>query len=576
MRLSFRFQSKDAVAVVLLVVAGMAYYGRYHDYGFNTGDEGSVVLLTKRILEGERPYVDLGLGYGLLWYYPIALLFKITGVSFIAARIYFLSLALASSLLAWATVRRSTGSVALASGVSLLVLALPGDLQSVYIPLAVLANMLAVSCLDLDRPSLAPGRFFASALIVAFTWHVRADIGFAAACVLIGTLIWHALSHPPRSWAAHLGGLTVRLGAAALVPTLPLALVAYRQGFLGRFLDYSGWPLRYLFKTVTLFRTGSFEGPAADAPAQAGTTLARVPLSAIWEGGVLQVFATLTYLPLYTLGLIAALACLLMLRRRREGRAVVGDDTVGVLALVGLACSTFPQFFLFRPEPAHLSFFMPGYAVMAAVCIGRWVLLPPGAPTTALERPHAGSAARSPLRIALGGLLALHLGIYLVFGLGIQGTGSMVARAPGRTERYVGKNGVDVAVTPVERYLFNMVSRVVAEHTDEDDVLLCFPFGPGWNVITDRWTSMYTLYVDDSMLRTGIQERIIKQIETQRPPVILIDDWPVNGTEISRFKNWATRVMDHIAADYAVAESYGTLELYVLRSSLEDRSDSRL
>jgi len=83
---------------------------------------------------------------------------------------------------------------------------------------------------------------------------------------------------------------------------------------------------------------------------------------------------------------------------------------------------------------------------------------------------------------------------------------------------------------------------------------------------------MNTLYVDDSMLGTGIQQKIIAEMKTEQPPVIIINNWAYNGTEISRFKTWATEVMDYVASEYLLLKRYDTMELYVLRRSLEERA----
>jgi hypothetical protein len=51
------------LAAALLLIAGVAYYGRYFDYGFIVGDEGSLLVFSQRLLEGETPYTELRLGY---------------------------------------------------------------------------------------------------------------------------------------------------------------------------------------------------------------------------------------------------------------------------------------------------------------------------------------------------------------------------------------------------------------------------------------------------------------------------------------------------------------------------------
>ncbi len=573
------WRSTDTAILACLAVAGLAYYGQYYDCGFNVGDEGSTVLISARLLDGERPFTDVVLGYGLLWFYPLVLLFKITGVSFIAARLYFLSLALITSLLAFLTVRRRTGRRGLAAAVALLTLAMPGTLHKSYIPLIVVANMLCLPSLS-RRRTLAGKQVLGAGLVAAVSYHIRPDLGLIAALVLIATLGLHALSRGP-SWPARIGrlGRLWMLGcAAALVPTLPLVIVAGSQGFLRPFLAVLYLPIQYLGETLAAVSANllgiawqAFLVPVAwAAPAQpagtrvtagAGKTLARVPWDAMWEGPRRD-FAVLTYLPLLCLAAVAVWTLFLILRRRLEGRPAVADDTAGMLALTGLSGAAFPQFFLFRPDVAHLSQFMPGYFVLAGIVLGRWLLgaraTSPGSGTTVVKRRSSLLA-----RWTASGLLMLHLGFYSWFAFSRPATGS-IAMARGRTERFSGASGVDVAVRPGGREYLTRVARVIKESSGEDDVVLCFPYCPGFNVMTRRKTFTRRLYFDDAMLilERDWQQRAILWIELERVPLIVIRDWAPNGTEISRFKNWATDVMAHIDAGYHLAERIGNTRFY--------------
>src|SRR5205823_6583952 len=68
----------------LLLLGALCYFGSYYRHGLNFRDEGGTeALLAKRLLEGERPFLDLVLGYNLLWFYPIVGLFKLFGVNFV-------------------------------------------------------------------------------------------------------------------------------------------------------------------------------------------------------------------------------------------------------------------------------------------------------------------------------------------------------------------------------------------------------------------------------------------------------------------------------------------------------------
>ncbi len=571
--------SRDTAILASLVIAGLVYFGQYYDCGFNVGDEGSAVLISARLLDGERPFTDVVLGYGLLWFYPLVLLFKITGVSFIATRIYFLSLALMTSLLAYATVRRHSSRRGLAAAVALLALAMPGTLHKTYIPLIVIANMLCLPSLD-RRRTLAGQQVFGAGLVAAVSYHIRPDLGLVAALVLVLTLAAHALSREP-SWPARirrLGRLWMLFCVAALVPSLPLFFVAHSQGFLELYLELLYQPVQFLSESMapvaailagvarTLFLTPvAWAAEAADGQALAavGKTLARTPWDAVWQAGPQRSFAVLTFLPLLSLALVAAFAVFRMLRRGLEGRPAVADDSAGILGLVGLTGSAFPQFFLFRPDVAHLSQFMLGYMVLIGVVFGRWLL-----PARGAVRARSPTAARKQrlsllTRSTAAGLLILHVSFYTWFAFPRPVTGS-IALARGRTERFHGAGGVDIAVRPDNREYLSRVARVVEDNSGGDDVVLCFPYCPGVNVMTGRRTFTRRLYFDDGMLKLepDWQQRTIDRIKTNRVPLIIIRDWAPNGTEISRFKNWASEVMDHLAACYQLTDDFGLTSFY--------------
>src|SRR5438105_4254707 len=92
---------RKALPPLLLALLAVIYYSLYFRFGFNLADDGSVALLSQRILHGERPVRDLLLGYNILWFYPITALFAIFGVNFIVARIWFFALASVTAVLAY-------------------------------------------------------------------------------------------------------------------------------------------------------------------------------------------------------------------------------------------------------------------------------------------------------------------------------------------------------------------------------------------------------------------------------------------------------------------------------------------
>ncbi len=585
---------KDLTVALALIVTAVAYYGHYYDHGFNVSDEGSAVLITQRLLEGERPFLDVEIGYGLLWFYPLVLLFKWTGVSFIALRIYFFALATATAVLAFLTVRRHTERRGLAAAVALLILALPGTPHKTYIPLIVAANMFCLPLLGPGHRELSRIQVLVPGLVAAISFHIRPDLGLVAMLVLLAVLTLQALTRP-RDWRrrrAQLGRIAVYLSTATLVPTLPLIMVARSQGFLDPFLDLLRQPFVLLAEILgsVWSQMGNIvamilwtpvawanpaQTPATAATAEAGKTMARLPFAAIWQGPKHDL-AILTYLPILTLVLLGLFIGGTVLRRGVPSKP--SSEALGFAAILGLTCSTYPQFFLFRPDLPHLSQFMPGYLVLVGIYLGKWLPATPGL----LQAGGAASRLERRLdllvRWATAGLLLAHVVFYVWYAIPRPGTGS-IALARDRTERFQGANGVDIAVTPQERRYLNRVTRMVMDHTTEDEVLLCVPYCPGINVMTDRRTILRRLYLDDGMLtlEPDWQQRITEQIDFERVPLIIVRDWAPNRTEISRFKNWASVVMSHLAACYELTEKVGHTRIYRraprARAEIEPRSD---
>src|SRR5437016_5419855 len=81
-------QRRDAWLAVLLIVA-LCWFASYVRYSIGFKDEGgTVALIAKRMLAGERPFIDIVPGYNVMWFYPVVGLFKLFGVNFVLLRGY--------------------------------------------------------------------------------------------------------------------------------------------------------------------------------------------------------------------------------------------------------------------------------------------------------------------------------------------------------------------------------------------------------------------------------------------------------------------------------------------------------
>jgi hypothetical protein len=174
--------------VLIILIAALAYYGSYWRYWFNPHDEGGTVcLIAQRLMQGERPWVDVELGYNIGWFYPLIALFKVTGVNYLAARAWFFALSTVTALLGFSIVSRVTGSrwVGLAAGLALVVF--PGSQFKNYIPLAVAANTACLIHLVHVDPLARLKWWGATALggvVLGLTFLVRAELGY------FFTVIW--------------------------------------------------------------------------------------------------------------------------------------------------------------------------------------------------------------------------------------------------------------------------------------------------------------------------------------------------------------------------------------------------
>src|SRR5688572_19141676 len=79
-------QRKVLWLIVLLAIA-LGYYASYYRYGIGFRDEGQTVAFgAQRLLNGERPFEDVFLGYNVLWFYPVVALYDLFGVSYVLLR----------------------------------------------------------------------------------------------------------------------------------------------------------------------------------------------------------------------------------------------------------------------------------------------------------------------------------------------------------------------------------------------------------------------------------------------------------------------------------------------------------
>lgn len=525
-----------AVTGGLLVLLGaLLYYAGYIDAGFNTADDGHYAQVAYELWLGTDPHA-LRFGYGLLWFKIGQGLFALGGPNWIAVQWLFQGLSALTGLLVYATVLTLTGRMLPALLGAAVAVAVPAFPPTVFYAACVLLNVFLQVRLAKGWQRMTPADLIAPAAGLSVTFQIRPDFGFVFAATLAGLILLGAVAGDRHAWPGRLARLTGSALAVAALAQAPLMAMAAAGGYLdlivSEYLRYPELLLRYLSSGV-----GGGSGSGAADAGGAGTLLGRPPLSdllsgswtANWTGGTpTAAMALLVHLPLAT----AAGFALLTLARLRS-RETAGGVPARLAVLAG-GIAALPHYYLFRPDLAHIANFMPGHIVLVCVLL---------ADLAALARQADWSPSGLATRAGALGAAALPcfgLTVYLWVGLTMPGTGS-IANAAGRTVPFTAQNGVAVRVSPGEQPLLEGLRAAVEAHSNPGDRIVCVPFCPGIAFMTGRRMLLRDWYVDDSLLVTdpGWIGRAIAATREARPPVVIVVDWAINGTEISRFANWA-------------------------------------
>ncbi|MCX7114102.1 MAG: hypothetical protein NTX45_29340 [Proteobacteria bacterium] len=594
--------SRGLIPLALLAAIAYFYYGAFYNYSFNLSDEGSVALTSEKLYKGDRPFVDFAIGYGLLWYYPIVVLFKLFGIKFYLIRIYFIVLAFASSLFTYALLLRLTQKHLVALSVALLVLIFPGLMYMTYIPLLVISGAYVLFLYDVNtlkswvNPWLA---LFLNGIYLSFAFLIRGDI---ATIYTLLFLLYHTLfvlqacireGGPKKLLIVPARFLGIAI--IVFISTLPFALHAksngYYDGFLSQYSKYieylvskmhdryflhpqtNALPADETFQTVALNDIGAFQTVALSdvgtlqtlASAElatlqtddfpAGTLLQKPGISSFFfaEGPHALIFVT--YFPIFifaSIWLYLGLGFFSQCFSSRKLADFIGERT-HLLILSLCAFSTFPQFFVWRPDMPHFSEFMPGFMILLAYylfILGQRKTVTIG--TITIPRPAFY-------------FLCLVSAIFLMAFVSVYEEGLIIRK--NRDTRLQMEKGIDVRLTKDEYDGITRLVALVKENSKPDEFVLCFPYCPGINFIADRPTFQHSFYVDDSVLNTDPSwlEKMRQDIAINKPKVIVISDWAINGTEISRFKNWAKPLYNEITQNYRLLDKIMGYEIFLLR-----------
>jgi hypothetical protein len=552
----FGIANGSALALSALAIIAFAYYAAFYNYAFNLGDEGSVALISERLANGEVPYRDIEIGYGILWYLPIVLLFKLLGPEFYLIKIYFLFIGFLSAVFAYAVVLRLTAHRILAFAVAVVVLLFPGVNYQTYIPFLAVSGLYVLLLYDIRtvRPVVAPWLALSfNGAYIAAAFLIRPDIATAYTVLIVG---YHALlasreavESQPLEAAGGFFGRLLAIGAVAILVTLPFAIEAKSNGYLQEFLrQYWAYAEQLVVKISQRL--------AADTPSGTAATvllMPRLPPQAFFWPNHPRGLIFLTYAPLLVILPVLGYLAIDFFKRPRSLQAIsdfIGERTY-LLVVTGAALSTFPQFFVWRPDLPHLYGFVPGFAILFAYAL----FLLWNARATRVDRPRR----RVPV-YAVGGFAAVYLFVFAAHfeGLNLRRDRDYQLRL---------EKGVNLYLNEWEFQTIGQLYSTLKGSTKPGEFVLCFPYCPGINFIADRPTFQKFLYVDNSILTiwpTWIED-MKAEIDAKKPTAIVIHDWAVNDTDFSRFRNWASPLYTHVTELYDRKLEVNGFEVFVLK-----------
>jgi len=577
--------AKQYGALILLLLFALCYYGSYYRCSLYPAGEGGLEGVTAlRLLAGQIPMIDTKLNYNVLWFYPIVALFKIFGPSYTVLRIFFFFLATLTGLLAFYVVQLTTRRTAVAALAGLLVLILPGQLFRNYMAFLVMLNIaLFLKAFLFSHQSHRRQLFWIgiAGLALSLTFLIRIDLGIFLSLIFFALALFFPWMSSDKEKITlflarrfFLSLVALLLGIISFfVLHLPVYFYAQHHGFASQFVaQYQQWSHMIISESALLSKNlfcsshpnaslrlitvpkqtppqNSLPHPASSSclPVQARTTLLRCSFfsSDLRE----KITALNLYLPLITSVLLLLVAVGFFIFQKSQ--CLFCQRTFQLLITQGCSLSLFPQYFFWRPDMVHLSEFMVPMTVTTIIgIVFAW---------------EAWSFSKTFFKILLASFLlfgVVTLSLYLINGCQSQSTGG-IAICEGRTKEFCGANGVHVKLKPHEWEEASAIYQSILHYSKPGEYVVCFPYNPEINFMTDRPSYRHDFYCDDATASKNFDQVAIREIEIFHPAVIVITNWPINGTEHSRFSNWATPTYNYIRSHYRLDYSKGIIQVFV-------------
>lgn len=201
------------------MLVSAVYYGSFYNYGISLYDEGHLVNLSERVLEGQTYYRDWWTIYAPGRFFLFAALFKTFGVSLLVTRVFWLVLRVVTVGIYYLVARRVIG-VKYSLIASMVILLVPGNWHATFITFLPLLFLLSI----FEHLRTGSMRWIAySGVVTGVALFVRQDTGvyiFIAGMALLPVIVYSGA-----------GGFNSRF-AKVILQSLPLYIVFSLSGLL--------------------------------------------------------------------------------------------------------------------------------------------------------------------------------------------------------------------------------------------------------------------------------------------------------------------------------------------------------
>ena len=580
---------------VFLAIFAVLYYSLYVKAGLNPGGEGGTAgVVAMRLMDGQRPIVDTFLGYNVMWFLPVAGLFELTGPNYLVLRWYFFAFCTASGLLTYFLVRGYTRNAWFSSLPAIMVILVPGMIFRNYMPfLGVLNAFLLTRAFVMRRESTRQtlAWMLASGAGLGLTYLFRIDLGIFSTLIFLGLALLYPFGE--RGVFLRRGALALAGAAGGLLLAwavhLPVWNDAKARGYDQAFLEqYTGWlgmirsefhqhvtdlaekdkpPVPPAAPAAPAVTPTVVSVPAQEIPAQKPNAdswedrgaLARVPVSNVLYGKKWtdKAFALSTYVPplISALAIIVGGLALLVALVRRDAEAK--ERLLYPLTVLGCSLMLLPQFLFFRPDTPHLSEMMVPF--LSALALFVW----------ASARCVRDGKSRA-IRIAAGAFAVLCTATgaaYFSHAFPKESAGSIAAKNKVSHEFHA-LNGVSVIVRDRDAAWLSGVRDAILRHSSPGEYVLCLPYSPTINFMTDRPSPLHNLYVDNATAGKEFNSYFASLMAASSPAVVVIDQRRINRNEISRFRNWAPGPYQWLRDNYVYFGRYYRSEVFIRKDKI--------